>query len=356
MSIYSSDCQSIVNTGNLSSSELTIFATTPQSLDWPAEFYLNRLIDVSRWSERAGCTGTLIYTDNSIVDPWLVAQQVILHTSSLVPLVAVQPVYMHPYAVAKMITSLAFLHGRRVFLNMVAGGFKNDLLALNDQTPHDRRYDRLIEYTKIIRLLLESQVPVSFAGEFYRIEKLQLKPALPPELMPEILMSGSSAAGTAAAEATGATAIRYPEPPENCQPLNGDGPASAGVRVGIIARDTADEAWRVAYERFPQDRRGQIAHELAMRVSDSSWHQRLSELGSDRSSQKGVYWLGPFENSKSNCPYLVGDYQEVAEQIRCYIAYGYRTFILDIPPSEEELQHVGRVFHDARKLESAKNL
>src|SRR6185312_15206413 len=107
-----------------------------------------------------------------------------------------------------------------------AGGFKNDLLALNDQTPHDRRYDRLIEYTKIIRLLLESRVPVSFAGEFYRIEKLQLKPALPPELMPEILMSGSSAAGTAAAEATGATAIRYPEPPENCQPLNGDGPAS----------------------------------------------------------------------------------------------------------------------------------
>jgi len=44
-----------------------------------------------------------------------------------VPLVAVQPVYMHPYSVAKMVSTLAFLHQRRVFLNMVAGGFKNDL-------------------------------------------------------------------------------------------------------------------------------------------------------------------------------------------------------------------------------------
>jgi alkanesulfonate monooxygenase len=356
MSIYSSESQSLVAADPLSHRELTIFATTPQSLDWTAEFYLDRLIEVSRWSERAGCTGTLIYTDNSIVDPWLVAQSVITHTTSLAPLVAVQPVYMHPYAVAKMITSLAFLHGRRVCLNMVAGGFKNDLLALNDQTPHDRRYDRLVEYTKIIRLLLESPIPVSFEGEFYRIEKLLLKPALPPELMPEMLMSGSSAAGTAAAEATGATAIRYPEPPENCQPVSGQISVSAGIRVGIIARDTAEEAWRVAYERFPQDRRGQLTHDLAMRVSDSSWHRRLSELGSERSREQATYWLGPFENSKSNCPYLVGDYDQVSAQIRRYIAYGYRTFILDIPPSEEDLQYVGQVFQQARKAETVNSL
>jgi alkanesulfonate monooxygenase len=36
-----------------------------------------------------------------------------------------------------MVTSFAYLYGRRVFLNMVAGGFRNDLLALADETPHD---------------------------------------------------------------------------------------------------------------------------------------------------------------------------------------------------------------------------
>ena len=37
-------------------------------------------------------------------------------------------------------------HGQRLWLNMVAGGFKNDLAALNDDTPHDKRYQRLVEY------------------------------------------------------------------------------------------------------------------------------------------------------------------------------------------------------------------
>ena len=42
-------------------------------------------------------------------------------TERLRPLIAVQPVYMHPYSVAKMITSLAYLHGRAVDLNIVGG-------------------------------------------------------------------------------------------------------------------------------------------------------------------------------------------------------------------------------------------
>src|SRR2546426_11956881 len=70
------------------------------------------------------------------------------NTPRLCPLVAVQPIYMHPYAVAKLVASFGHLYGRRIYLNMVAGGFKNDLVALNDTTPHDQRYDRLIEYTR----------------------------------------------------------------------------------------------------------------------------------------------------------------------------------------------------------------
>jgi alkanesulfonate monooxygenase len=50
-----------------------------------------------------------------------------------------------------MVASLAFLHGRRVYLNMVAGGFAHDLAALDDRTPHDQRYERLIEYTLIVQ-------------------------------------------------------------------------------------------------------------------------------------------------------------------------------------------------------------
>jgi alkanesulfonate monooxygenase SsuD/methylene tetrahydromethanopterin reductase-like flavin-dependent oxidoreductase (luciferase family) len=47
----------------------------------------------------------------------------------------------------------------------VAGGFKNDLLALNDLTPHDERYARLLEYATVIQNLLRTGDPVSFFGD-----------------------------------------------------------------------------------------------------------------------------------------------------------------------------------------------
>ena len=152
------------------------------SKDADASTYLQRVIEVAQWSERAGCRGILVYTDNGIVDPWLVSQVIIEHTDEICPLVAIQPAYMHPYYVAKMITTLAFLHGRQVCLNMVAGGFKNDLLALNDLTPHDERYDRLIEYTQIINGLFDQPSGLSFEGKYYCVHNLKLSPPLPQEL------------------------------------------------------------------------------------------------------------------------------------------------------------------------------
>src|SRR5438067_3158916 len=114
---------------------LAILSTCPQSKATDRLEYVRRVEEVARWSEDAGCQGTLVYTDNGLVDPWLVAEVIIRSTSQLCPLVAVQPVYMHPYAVAKMVSSLAFFYGRRIYLNMVAGGFRNDLIALGDPTP-----------------------------------------------------------------------------------------------------------------------------------------------------------------------------------------------------------------------------
>src|SRR5437016_14619106 len=129
---------------------LEVFSTCTQSTDGNPEAYAQRVADVARWSEQAGCKGILVYSDNRIVGAWLASHIIIQNTTRLCPLVAVQPIYMHPYAVAKLVASFGHMYGRRIYLNMVAGGFKNDLVALNDTTPHDQRYDRLIEYTRIL--------------------------------------------------------------------------------------------------------------------------------------------------------------------------------------------------------------
>ena len=326
-----------------------VFSTCPQSKDVERDEYLQRVQDVARWSDEAGYRGILVYTDNGIADPWLVSQIILQNTKTLCPLVAVQPIYMHPYTVAKMVSTLALLHGRRIYLNMLAGGFKNDLVALNDETPHDDRYLRTVEYTQIIKGLLSSPDPVSFEGKYYKVTNLRMTPPLPAELMPGILISGSSEAGLAAAREIGATAVKYPKPPGEEDDATGD-TIESGVRVGIIARDESDDAWEVALARFPEDRKGQITHQVAMQVSDSQWHKQLSELGEQPVSDENPYWLGPFQNYKTFCPYLVGSYDGVATEIARYMGQGYRTFILDIPPSEEEIEHTAAVFDRAHAL------
>lgn len=324
-----------------------LFSTSPQSSAVPQSEYVQNVIDVARWSEQYGCEGILVYTDNSLVDPWLVAQIILQNTARLCPLVAVQPIYMHPYSVAKMVSSLAHLHQRRLYLNMVAGGFKNDLLALNDTTPHDQRYRRLIEYTTIIKRLLTESGPVSFHGEFYAIDKLKLQPALPAELVPGIFISGSSEGGLEAARAIGAVAVRYPKPPSDCTDVARCDGLEYGIRVGVIARDRSEDAWNIAHQRFPPDRRGELTHQLAMKTSDSVWHRQLSETAVHTHNGDGPYWMHPFETYKTFCPYLVGSYEEVARELRRYLNLRDRKVILDIPPSEEELRHVSLAFEQA---------
>lgn len=325
---------------------MEVFSTCPPSDGVGAAPYGRLVAQAAAWSERAGCTGVLIYNDHSLADPWLVAQLVLQATEQLAPLVAVQPVCMHPHSAARMVSTLAHLSpGRRVFLNLVAGGFTNDLAAVNDPTPHDRRYARLVEYGTIVARLLDDPAPLTLAGEFYAVKQLRLAPRAAPGTLGGVFVSGSSASGLQAARALGATAVRYPEPGEIEAPAG----VRAAIRVGLIARPDRQEAWSVAHERFPENRRGQLTHQLAMKVSDSAWHRRLSAREEDGTAD-GVYWLRPFANYHTFCPYLVGDYAEVAAELARYFAAGHTALITDVPRLEEDLLHARACVDRARAL------
>lgn len=333
---------------------IELFSTAPQSVDYVAERFLPRLAEVARWSEEAGCTGILIYSDNSLVDPWLAAQFIIERTKRLSPLVALQPVYMHPFTAAKMVASLSYLYKRRLSLNMIAGGFRNDLLALCDQTPHDQRYGRLIEYTLIIKGLLAESRPFTFSGNYYQVKNLVLKPPLARELFPRLLISGSSEAGREAAQELSAVAVEYPQPGVSyagCVPRS-----NCGIRIGIITDDSEDTAWQIAHQRFPGDRKGQLKHSLAMKMSDSQWHRQLSSISDVPEKEHGIYWLWPFKNYNTFCPYLVGSQEQVSDELARYMAAGFKTYILDIPLEESDLHHAAETFAlaEAKCIENVK--
>ncbi|GAA4956892.1 LLM class flavin-dependent oxidoreductase [Actinoplanes utahensis] len=323
---------------------LTIYGTCPPSGRENGRDYLERVREVARWSDRAGYEGVLVYTDNRSVDPWLIAQNIIQVTGQLTPLVAVQAAYMHPFTAAKFVSGLAHLYQRRVDLNIVAGGFTADLEAMGEGLPHDARYDRAVEYASIMKQLLESRTPVTFDGEYYSASGLRLHDVPGADLAPRFLVSGSSPAGMAAARALDATGIVYPERPDLQAPA--DPTIAQGMRIGVIARPSAAEAWEVALTRFPEDRAGRMNHRLAMSRSDSRWHERLSRAV----ERDGTYWMHPFKTFKTFCPYFVGDYATVGRELGRYVELGYATFILDTPAKEQDLKHLEVVLEIARNL------
>src|SRR6266404_9251326 len=67
-----------------------LFSTCPASSTVDRELYVQNIIDAARWSEEAGCKGILVYSDNSLLDAWLVSHIIIQNTKTLCPLIAVQ--------------------------------------------------------------------------------------------------------------------------------------------------------------------------------------------------------------------------------------------------------------------------
>jgi alkanesulfonate monooxygenase len=316
-----------------------VFSSCPTSLGIAAKAYLKRAREVARWSERHGFRGVLVHADTRLVDPWLVSQVIVQGTRTLGPLIAVQPAYMHPFTVANMIATLAALYGRRLFIHWMTS-------PNEDETPHEERYDRLVEFASIVRQLTDGET-VSFEGRHYAARSLKLRQPVDAQNRPEFMVSGSSPAGRSASQALGARSVTYPLPPDEEQMPPLDPGLGAVLRLGIIARADTEEAWRTALERFPPDRRSGLARHTARSPAGSP--EEVARLVEERAGAGTPYWTQPFESYQAMCPHLVGSHEEVSAVLSRYVQRGFGTFILDEPNTEADLENARIVFDDARR-------
>ena len=307
--------------------------------------YWQNILRVVDWSERYGCTGVLLFEGNdTYVSPWLAAHTAIARTERLSPLIAVNPIYMHPFTAAKFVSSYVQMFGRKVYLNMITGTALNYLEAMKDAVSHDERYNRLGEYIVLVRRLLESTSPVTFNGKYYQVKDLSLLPGVPPGLLPEFLLSGQSDAARQVAAEVGAIATQMLGP----QFERGLNDAKA-MNFGVLTRPTTREAWAVAHETFPDDEEEQMIQELSMQNTDSTWKKRMAIAAKLPDDTASGYWMGPFRNFRADGPYLVGSYERVAEVFATLIRAGIDVFILDLTPREEEYVHIANSFQMTRE-------
>ncbi|MFK4505387.1 LLM class flavin-dependent oxidoreductase [Bradyrhizobium daqingense] len=311
---------------------LRVFPAISRNRDPKA--YVGELMRVAQFADQNGFEGILLFEGNDVfVEPWAMAQHIIAETAQTSPLIAVNPVYVHPFTAARFVSSFAQLHGRKVYLNMITGTAVSDLQGLGDDASHADRYVRLGEFVTLMRELLTSPRPVNFQGRFYHARHLQLRPRLPAELMPEFLIAGQSDAAQRVARDTGCIKMQM-LPPDLDRGL-----AAPGMNFGIFAREGPDEARQAAKARFrdnPDDRELLL---LTMENTDSVWKRHLY-AGQNAELADNGYWLLPFLTFQADCPYLVGSYAEIGAKLKEFAAKGLTTVMLDMVADETEMQHV----------------
>jgi alkanesulfonate monooxygenase len=313
--------------------KIRVFPAIPRNLH-PAD-YIDQLMCVARFGDRNGLAGILLFAGNdTVVEPWSMAQHVLAQTERSSPLIAVNPAYMHPFTVAKFVSSFALLYRRRLFLNMITGTAESDLYGLGEQLSHRDRYSRLAEFIDVLRRLLANTGPITFKGEFYATNNLQLRPPLSPTLMPEFLIAGQSDDAYRVAHEMGCLMMQMLPP--NLE----SGVKSAGVNLGIFARQTRDQARREAKLFFHDSAEKRLLLDYSMENTDSVWKRRLKDAGQTSEIHENGYWLLPFLTFEADCPYLVGSYDDIGARLRSLADMNVTTIILDVVANEQELEHV----------------
>lgn len=304
------------------------------------------LSGLSERAQRYGLTGLLVFYDHMILDPWTVATVVLQQSRSLVPLVAMQPYSLPPYTAAKIIASLVSLYRRRIDLNIVTGAAPEELDQIGNELDHDQRYTRATEYVTLLRHLLSTEGPVTWEGEHYRLRGIQLNCHLPEDLRPHIFVAGSSESARRLGEEAGDVMITHPEPvaifAETFVAAREKSERDIGVRVGIVARETGEEAWTVALEDHQVDRAARL-RTLLKRESQSDWNRRLATLAAEADVHDGVYWTGPYSTGRTGAPFLVGSYTDVAAYLDRYFDLGVSKLLLTTVNTEDQFRHTEAV-------------
>lgn len=317
----------------MSNSRLRVFPAVSRNRD-PAK-YVDELMQVAHFADRNGLAGILLFEGNDVfVQPWAMAQHIVAQTNRNSPLIAVNPVYMHPFTAAKLVASFTQLYGRKLYLNMITGTAVSDLQALGDECAHSDRYVRLGEFIQMVRLLLASPRPVDFRGTFYTASGLHLHYRPPANLLPEFLIAGQSDAAQRVASETGCIKMQM-LPPDLDRGIK-----APGLNFGIFARQEREAARRAGRERFCDSAEGRELLALTMENTDSVWKRRLYE-GQTAEMQDNGYWLLPFLTFQADCPYLVGSYAEIGARLRSFVDQGLTTIMLDMIADETEMRHVG---------------
>ncbi|MDX6212508.1 MAG: alkanesulfonate monooxygenase [Frankiales bacterium] len=312
---------------------------------------IDYLAQVARAAEQAGFTAVLTPTGTWCEDAWLTTAALTRETTRLKFLVAFRPGAVSPTLAAQMAATYQRISGGRLLLNVVTGGDPTEQQRFGDWLSHDERYARTGEFLSILRGAW-SGTPYDFAGEHYTTAGATV--SVPPDPIPAVFFGGASPAALDIAARHADVYLTWGEPPaavaeriaevRRLAELQGR-EVTFGIRMHVITRDTAAEAWARADQLLARMDPAAIASaQASFARADSVGQQRMSALHSGSTSDLEIYpnvWAGVGLIRGGAGTALVGSHEQVAERIEEYHALGLDHFILSGQPHLEEAYQFG---------------
>lgn len=307
---------------------------------------------VARAAEESGFGAALTPVGSGCPDPWIVCSAVAQHTTRLRLLVAVRAGFALPTLLAQQVEAFQMISGGRLAINIVTGGDPAEQRAYGDWLDHDARYGRTAEYLEVLRLAW-SGAPFDYRGEHYRIERGGL--LAPLAEVPPVYFGGASPAAEAVAARFADIYLMWGEPPtaigervDRIRRLAAERGRTlrTGLRLHVIARETAEQAWAEADRLLAgmDPDRIAAAHARFARM-DSVGQARMAALNAGTTSGLTIapnLWAGVGLVREGAGTALVGSYAEVAARLDEYAALGVDEFVLSGWPHLEEAYRVGR--------------
>ncbi|GGZ50561.1 alkanesulfonate monooxygenase [Streptomyces inusitatus] len=312
---------------------------------------LGYLTQIARAAEQLGFEGALTPTGAWCEDAWLTTAMLSRETERLKFLVAFRPGFVSPTLAAQMAVTFQRHAPGRLLLNVVTGGESHEQRAYGDFLGKDARYERTGEFLGIVRALWRGET-VTGRGRHLHVEEARLGRL--PDPVPPIYFGGSSAPAGEVAARHSDVYLTWGEPPAQVAEKIAWVRALAaregrtvrfGIRLHVIARDTADQAWAEAarlLDGFSAE--AVTAVQAGLARSESEGQRRMLALhGGSRDGLEIApnLWAGIGLVRGGAGTALVGGHAEVAERIVEYHRLGVDEFIMSGHPHLEEAYWFG---------------
>jgi alkanesulfonate monooxygenase len=302
--------------------------------------------------DELGFEAVLLPTGNLCEDAWVVASSIMPFTRHLKFLVAVRPTITSPTLAARMAATFDRLSEGRLLINVVAGGDAGEAAADGVFVSHDQRYEITDEFLHVWRKTLAGG-KVTYSGKHVRIEDAQVYFPAVQKPHPPLYLGGSSDAAIDVAAKHVDVYLTWGEPPAQVAEKIARVRAAAanqgrtirfGIRLHVIVRETADEAWAVANSLIRNVKRDTVerAHER-LNQFDSEGQRRMAALVQQNAPNLEVspnLWTGIGLLRRGAATALVGDPTTVAARMLEYADLGIDTFIFSGYPHLEEAYYV----------------